>query len=107
MQAVEEWYRELPPITKGYLTVAFAISLSTAVDFISPFALYFNYNLVVHNGQVCVFYLQKHSTHVLQFWRLISNFFFFGSLGIDAALHMFFLYAVTLLLPTSLNSLHL
>jgi Derlin-2/3 len=43
---------------------------------ISPFSVYFNSNLVFREYQL---------------WRLITNFFFFGALGLDFVFHMFFL----------------
>jgi Derlin-2/3 len=43
---------------------------------ISPFSVYFNSNLVFREYQL---------------WRLITNFFFFGALGLDFIFHMFFL----------------
>lgn len=38
--------------------------------------MYFNTNLIFRRGEV---------------WRLLTNFFFFGSLGLDFVFHMFFL----------------
>ena len=43
---------------------------------ISPFTVYFNARLIFRE---------------LQLWRLVTNFFFFGSLGLDFLFHMFFL----------------
>jgi hypothetical protein len=43
---------------------------------ITPFNVYFNTNLIFRKGEV---------------WRLLTNFFFFGSLGLDFVFHMFFL----------------
>ena len=47
-----------------------------SLDLISPFSLYFNLHMVVAHWQL---------------WRLVTNFFFFGALGIDFLFHMFFL----------------
>ena len=60
-------------------TDAFSRSLSlslSCVQVISPFSVYFNSNLVFKE---------------YQFWRLVTNFFFFGALGLDFIFHMFFL----------------
>lgn len=43
---------------------------------ITPFNVYYNTNLIFRKGEV---------------WRLLTNFFFFGSLGLDFVFHMFFL----------------
>ena len=42
----------------------------------SPFRLYFNWRLIWDNGQ---------------YWRLFTNFLYFGDFGLDFLLHMFFL----------------
>lgn len=43
---------------------------------ITPFNVYYNTSLIFRRGEV---------------WRLLTNFFFFGSLGLDFVFHMFFL----------------
>lgn len=66
----------MPPVTRAYVSGAFIVTASCSLDLVSPFSLYFNLNLVFQKAQV---------------WRLFTNFFFFGSLGIDFLFHMFFL----------------
>ena len=51
-------YMEIPLISRLYLTGAFLTTAACAVDLISPFALYFNWELVFSQGQV---------------WRLITR----------------------------------
>jgi len=46
------------------------------MDVISPFNVYFNAKLIFQKWQL---------------WRLFTNFFFFGSLGLDFVFHIFFL----------------
>jgi|UniRef100_A0A7S1SZ48 Derlin-2/3 len=75
-QSVEEWYKELPPITRGYVTLSFLTTAGCAMDIISPFNVYFNAKLIFRRWQL---------------WRLFTNFFFFGSLGLDFVFHIFFL----------------
>ncbi|KAI4371135.1 hypothetical protein MLD38_019401 [Melastoma candidum] len=65
-QAVEEWYKQMPVITRFYLTAAVVTTIGCSLDesfwqIISP------YNLYVHPRLVFKQY---------QFWRLITNFFF-------------------------------
>ena len=47
-----EWYTEIPIISRIYLTGAFLTTAACALDLISPFSLYFNFNLIVYKGQV-------------------------------------------------------
>lgn len=75
MASVVDWFYAVPPVTRLYVTSAFITTASCSLDIVSPFSLYFNLQLVA-KGQV---------------WRLLTNFFFFGALGIDFLFHMFFL----------------
>ena len=75
-QSVEEWYRELPPITRSYVTLSLLTTAGCAMDVVSPFNVYFNAKLIFTRWQL---------------WRLFTNFFFFGSLGLDFVFHIFFL----------------
>jgi len=67
---------KIPPVSRFYLTGAFLTTAACAVDIVSPFTLYFNYDLVFHQGQ---------------FWRLITPYLFFGTFSIDFLFHMYFL----------------
>ncbi|XP_017643241.2 derlin-2.2 isoform X2 [Gossypium arboreum] len=75
-QAIEEWYKQMPVITRSYLTAAVAITIGCSLEIISPYHLYLNPKLVV-----------KH----YQFWRLITNFLYFRKMDLDFMFHMFFL----------------
>jgi len=72
----EDWYRQIPIVTRGYLTLAVATTLLCALDVVSPFSLYFNWTAIVNKYEV---------------WRLVTNFLFFGLFGLDYVFHMFFL----------------
>jgi len=74
--SLAEWFFAVPPITRSYVTGAIVVTASCSLDLVSPFSLYFNLRLVMVK---------------LQVWRLVTNFFFFGALGIDFLFHMFFL----------------
>lgn len=75
-QAVEEWYKQMPIITRTYLTAAIVTTVGCSLDIISPLNLCLHPTLVV-----------KH----YQFWRLITNFLFFRKMDLDFLFHMFFL----------------
>ncbi|KAK2986533.1 hypothetical protein RJ640_005575, partial [Escallonia rubra] len=74
-QAVEEWYKQMPIITRSYLTAAIVTTIGCDVNvvvvmflqIISPYNLYLNPRLVV-----------KH----YQFWRLVTNFLYFRKMGL-------------------------
>lgn len=70
------WYMEIPVVSRVYLTSAFLTTAACAVDIISPFSLYFNFNLIFVQGQV---------------WRIITTFLFFGLFSVDFLFHMYFL----------------
>nr|CCA13929.1 Der1like family putative [Albugo laibachii Nc14] len=70
-----EWYYDIPIISRLYLTGCFLTTASCALDLISPFSLYYNFNLIFYKGQV---------------WRLVSNFLFFGLFSLDFLFHMYF-----------------
>ena len=69
------WYMDIPPISRLYLTGAFLTTAACAVDIISPFSLYFNWELVM-GGQI---------------WRVLTSYLFFGVFSIDFLFHMYFL----------------
>nr|KJB57708.1 hypothetical protein B456_009G177200 [Gossypium raimondii] len=75
-QAVEEWYKQMPIITRSYLTAAVVTTIGCSLEIISPYHLYLNPKLVVKQ---------------YQFWRLITNFLYFRKMDLDFMFHMFFL----------------
>ncbi|KAJ0921059.1 putative derlin, Rhomboid-like superfamily [Helianthus debilis subsp. tardiflorus] len=75
-QAIEDWYKQMPIITRSYLTAAIVTTIACTLEIISPHILYLNPKLVVEQ---------------LQIWRLITNFLYFRNLDLDFLFHMFFL----------------
>jgi Derlin-2/3 len=69
-------YMEIPVVSRVYLTGAFLTTAACAVDLISPFSLYFNWDLVFSQGQI---------------WRLVTSYLFFGVFSVDFLFHMYFL----------------
>jgi len=80
---VMSWYMEIPLISRLYLTGAFLTTALCAVDIVSPFSLYFNWDLVFSQGQV---------------WRLVTSYLFFGVFSVDFLFHMYFLVRYSRLL---------
>mmetsp|Transcript_21040 Transcript_21040/g.41962 ORF Transcript_21040/g.41962 Transcript_21040/m.41962 type:complete len:223 (-) Transcript_21040:30-698(-) len=76
------WYHTIPPYTRGYFTLSLSLTLLTTLDVISPFSLYYNYNLIM-KGQV---------------WRLLTCFCYFGTFSIDFLFHQYFLVRYSRLL---------
>lgn len=70
------WYMEIPVVSRLYFTGAFLTTAGCALDIISPFSLYFNWDLIFSQGQI---------------WRLFTTFLFFGMFSIDFLFHMYFL----------------
>uniref|UniRef100_A0A6N2KX84 Derlin n=1 Tax=Salix viminalis TaxID=40686 RepID=A0A6N2KX84_SALVM len=89
-QAVEDWYKQMPIITRSYVTAAVVTTIGCSLDIISPSNLYLNPRLVMKN---------------YEFWRLVTNFLYFRKMGgfsseyndvyhignLDFMFHMFFL----------------
>ncbi|KAE8735004.1 Derlin-2.2 [Hibiscus syriacus] len=75
-QAVEEWYKQMPIITRSYLTAVVVTTVGCSLEIISPYHLYLNPKLVFKQ---------------YQFWRLITNFMYFRKMDLDFMFHMFFL----------------
>jgi len=73
---LEQWYLEIPIVTRVYLTLVALTSFACTLDIIKPIQLYFNWNLILHN---------------YEFWRLITSFLYFGNFSIDFIFHMFFI----------------
>ena len=74
--SLERWYLEIPIVTRCYLTASVLTTAACYFDVISPFSLYLNYRLI----------FEKY-----EFWRIITNFFFFGMPSLDFVFHMYFL----------------
>jgi Derlin-2/3 len=70
-----DFVMELPPITRTYLLLCSLASLSTALDIVNPFHLYYNPRLISGG----------------QWWRLVTNFCYFGDSALDFFMHMAFL----------------
>jgi len=73
---LEQWYLEIPIVTRVYLTLVALTSFATTLDIIRPIQLYFNWNLILHERE---------------YWRLITSFLYFGNFSIDFIFHMFFI----------------
>jgi Derlin-2/3 len=72
----EAWYRSWPPVTRGYLTAAFASTVVVQLDLVNPLLLYLDFGLVLSK---------------LELWRLLTNFCFFGGFSMPFVFSMFFL----------------
>lgn len=73
--AVWGWYREIPIISRCYLTAAVGVTIACYLDIVSPLSLYYNYDLVFHKGQ---------------YWRILTSFLFYGTFSLDFVFHMYF-----------------
>ncbi len=85
MAQVEEWWESIPPITRTYVSLAVVTTAAVALDVVTPYKLYLNWELVVRHAHV---------------WRVATNFLFFGNLSLDFLFHMFFLYRYCKMLET-------
>eukprot|EP01125_Pyxidicula_operculata_P019093 TRINITY_DN689_c1_g1_i5.p1 TRINITY_DN689_c1_g1~~TRINITY_DN689_c1_g1_i5.p1 ORF type:complete len:260 (-),score=37.87 TRINITY_DN689_c1_g1_i5:207-986(-) len=73
---VEEWFGNLPIITKSYMTACILTTLAVHLDLITILMLYLNFGLVYDGFEI---------------WRLVTNFMYFGTFGLGYIFHMIFL----------------
>ena len=66
-----DWYFELPIITRVYFTGTFLLTALCSLDVLSPFQLYYSWSAIARG----------------ELWRLVTNFFYFGNIGIDFLFH--------------------
>jgi Derlin-2/3 len=74
---------KIPVVSRLYLTGAFLTTAACAVDMITPFSLYYSWELVTTEGQI---------------WRLWTSYLFFGAFSVDFLFHMYFLVRYSRLL---------
>eukprot|EP00960_Hanusia_phi_P003333 97936-Hanusia_phi.AAC.2 len=86
----ETWYKEIPIVTRCYLTISVLTTAACYFDLISPFSLYLNYRLIFEKYEVSIRNV-KTSMTLEQIWRVFTNFFFFGMPSLDFVFHMYFL----------------
>lgn len=48
---LQDWFWEMPPVTRTYLVMSFSLTVACALEFVSFFSLYFNYQLILE-GEV-------------------------------------------------------
>ena len=73
---IEQWYRDIPPITKIYTIGTAITALALQFGYTTPYQLYYHPDLILYKGQL---------------WRLFSTFLYFGPFGIDFLFHTFFM----------------
>ncbi|MCP9258756.1 Derlin-2 [Dirofilaria immitis] len=83
MQALLQAYEDMPPVTRIYTTACVLTTLAVQLDFVTPFHLYFNWDLIIYD---------------YQFWRLLTSFCFFGSFGFSFLFNMIFTYRYCMML---------
>ncbi|XP_071445838.1 derlin-2 [Hetaerina americana] len=76
-QTIRQEYMQMPVVTRAYTTACVITTLAVQLDFVSPFQLYFNPILIVKQ---------------YQFWRLITAFLFFGTVGFNFFFNIIFTY---------------
>ncbi|KAJ9092989.1 hypothetical protein QFC20_007232 [Naganishia adeliensis] len=73
---IESWIRDIPPITRTWAFACVAVGIAIQCEFIAPVQLYFSWKTVFQDGQ---------------FWRIFTNFMYFGNFSFDLAYHLFFI----------------
>ena len=76
MDVINIIFNDAPKITKTLTIICVVISLLTWLEICSPLLLYYNNELI----------FKKY-----QFWRLFTNFFYFGNFSLSLLFHMILL----------------
>jgi len=80
MATPEEWYRSLPPVTRGYMTSAVAATLTVQLGLLDPSLMHLDFPSIFGS---------------LELWRLLTNFTFFGTFSFPFVMSLFFLIRYT------------
>lgn len=83
---LEQWFYEMPVCTRWWMTAALSASVLVQCRVITPFQLFYSMRTVFFKSQ---------------YWRLFTNFFYFGPLSLDLLYHIFFLQRYSRLLEES------
>ena len=73
---IEDWYRGLPKVTRGYMTAAMGTTVLVQLELLAPTLLFLDFEAVGTQ---------------LEVWRLMTNFVFFGPFGMPFCFSMLFL----------------
>ncbi|CAD6215855.1 GSCOCG00000671001-RA-CDS [Cotesia congregata] len=77
LRSLRQEYLQIPTVTRAYTTACVLTTLAVQLDLVSPFQLYFNPILIVHQYQI---------------WRLVTTFLYFGTVGFNFFFNMIFTY---------------
>eukprot|EP00164_Ancoracysta_twista_P002538 GFYU01003382.1.p1 GENE.GFYU01003382.1~~GFYU01003382.1.p1 ORF type:complete len:218 (-),score=15.07 GFYU01003382.1:221-874(-) len=75
MRSWEQKWKNSPPATRGYLLLAIITTLACFLDYLKDDLIQYNYSAIVNGGE---------------YWRAVSNLFFFGW-GFDIIFNFYFL----------------
>jgi len=85
MVSPEEWFKNLPKITKAYLVMAVGTTALCMFGTIAPIQIYLDFDLIFKKYEI---------------WRLLTNFLFFGKFSMKFMFQMFILASYTSMLET-------
>ncbi|KAF8524961.1 Derlin [Gautieria morchelliformis] len=83
---IEAWVNQIPPVTRGWLSLAVVTSVAVQCQLVTPLQLYFSFKSAIVNGQP---------------WRILSTFLYFGPLSLDFVFHLFFFMRYSRMLEES------
>ncbi|KAF7424460.1 hypothetical protein PC9H_009767 [Pleurotus ostreatus] len=83
---IDAWISQIPPITRGWLTLSVLTSLAVQTQLVTPLQLYYSPRSAFLNAQP---------------WRAVTTFFYFGSISLDFVFHLFFFMRYSRMLEES------
>ncbi|KAJ1645646.1 hypothetical protein IWQ61_010296 [Dispira simplex] len=73
---LEQWYREVPIVTRCYLTGLMGLTLAVHIGSVHELQLYYDFDLTFRRGQ---------------YWRLLTTFLYSGTFSLQWVFHTYFL----------------
>lgn len=82
----EQWYKNLPPLTRIFLTTIFGVTVLVQLEILNPALLYLNWPMVIEK---------------LQVWRLLTSVSFFGTFSFQFLFQLYFFCSFSSKLETN------
>ncbi|KAF9648029.1 Der1-like protein [Thelephora ganbajun] len=83
---MDAWLRDVPPITRSWVILCILTTVAVQIEMVTPLQLYFSFKSAFTNAQ---------------FWRAVTNFFYFGPLSFELFFHLFFFMRYSKMLEES------
>ena len=112
---LEAWFWEMPTCTRWWTTATILMSALVQCQMVTPFQLFYSFRAVFVKSQVStvfgtflfpllviyLFWTPMLTIPIIQYWRLLTTFLYFGPFSLDLLFHVYFLQRYARLLEES------